>query len=106
MPRILMLTLVYGPDTVSTANMMTDVAEGLQSAGHQVTVLTTVPHYNPAPEIKRDPRYTASLLRPCVETMENGVRVLRVHMPLKGQRVWRRIVDYVWFQLLTTIVGL
>ncbi|MBI1875538.1 MAG: glycosyltransferase family 4 protein [Acidobacteria bacterium] len=106
MSRLLMLTLVYGPDTVSTANMMTDVAEGLQAAGHEVTVLTTVPHYNPAPEVRRDPRYTASPTRPCVEASEHGVRVLRVYMPLKGQRVWRRILDYVLFQLLTTIVAL
>lgn len=101
-----MLTLVYGPDTVSTASMMTDVAEGLQSAGHEVTVLTTVPHYNPAPEVRRDRRYTASPTRPCVEASERGVRVLRVYMPLKGQRVWRRILDYVLFQFLTTIVAL
>ena len=104
--KILILTLVYGPDTVSTANMMTDIAVGLQSAGHDVTVLTTVPHYNPAPEIRRDRRYTASLLRPLVESSEHGVRVLRVYMPLKGQRIWRRVADYVLFQTLTLIVAL
>lgn len=106
MARVVMLTLVYGPDTVSTANMMTDIAVGLQSAGHDVTVLTTVPHYNPAPEIRRDRRYTASPLRPLVESTEEGVRVLRVYMPLKGQRIWRRIADYILFQTLTMIVAM
>src|SRR5207245_639585 len=36
---------------------------------------------------------------------ENGVRVLRVYMPLKGRRIWRRVIDYIWFHVITTLVA-
>ncbi len=101
-----MLSLVYGPDTVSTANMMTDIAHGLQERGHQVTVLTSMPHYNPSNEVLQNPRYRAKLPILFTDNTEAGVRVLRVYMPLKGQRVWRRALDYIWFQTLTLLIGL
>ncbi|HJO33277.1 MAG: glycosyltransferase family 4 protein [Anaerolineales bacterium] len=106
MARVLMLTLVYGPDTVSTANMMTDIAQGLQAAGHEVTVLTSVPHYNPSAQVRADARFTASWWRPVTESREYGVRVLRVFMPLKRHKVWARGFDYLLFQFLTTWLGL
>ena len=106
MARVLMLTLVYGPDTVSTANMMTDIAQGLQAAGHEVTVLTSVPHYNASAQVRADARFTASWWRPVTESREYGVRVLRVFMPLKRHKVWARGFDYLLFQFLTTWLGL
>ena len=106
MSSVLMLSLVFGPDTVSTANMMTDLAQGLHDHGHTVTVLTSVPHYNPSPEVRSNPHYRARFPRLYTDIREHGVRVLRVYMPLKGQRVWRRALDYVWFQILTLLIGL
>ena len=106
MAKILMLTLVYGPDTVSTANMMTDIAQGLQGVGHEVTVLTSVPHYNPTSEVRNNQIYRASWRHPYTESFEEGVRVLRVLMPLKRQKIWTRGFDYLLFQLLTTILAL
>ncbi len=106
MARVLMLTLVYGPDTVSTANMMTDIAQGLQTAGHEVTVLTSVPHYNPSAQVRADPKFNASWRRPVTESREHGVRVLRVFMPLKRHKVWARGFDYLLFQFMTTLLGL
>ena len=106
MAKILMLTLVYGPDTVSTANMMTDIAQGLQETGHDVTVLTSIPHYNPSSEVRGNPLYRASLRHPYTESYEEGVRVLRVLMPLKRQKIWTRGFDYLLFQLLTTMLAL
>ena len=98
MARGLMLTLVYGPDTVSTANMMTDIAQGLQAAGHEVTVLTSIPHYNPSAQVRADRKYNASWRRPFTEVSERGVRVLRVFVPLKRHKVWARGFDYLLFQ--------
>ena len=106
MARVLMVTLVYGPDTVSTANMMTDIAQGLQVAGHEVTVLTSLPHYNPTAQVRNDPRFKASWRRPFTESFEAGVRVIRVFMPLKRHKIWTRVFDYLLFQLLTTLIGL
>ena len=106
MARLLMVTLVYGPDTVSTANMMTDIAQGLHRVGHDVTVITSVPHYNPSSEVRSQPKFTANWRRPFTVSLEHGVRVLRVFMPLKRHKVWARGFDYLLFQFLTTFLAL
>lgn len=106
MPKVLLLSLVFGPDTVSTANMMTDLAQGLARRGHEVTVLTSMPHYNPSREVMENPRFRAKPPTLLTETDEGGVRVLRVYMPLKRRHVWLRALDFLWFHLLTTIVAL
>ncbi|HHW87796.1 MAG TPA: glycosyltransferase family 4 protein [Chloroflexi bacterium] len=105
MAKVLMLSLVFGPDTVSTANMMTELAQGLQECGHEVTVLTSMPHYNPAQEVLSNPHYRAKLPKLYTDVSERGVRVIRVFMPLKGRKVWRRALDYIWFQSLTLVIG-
>ena len=106
MPKILMLSLVFGPDTVSTANMMTDLAQGLYKRGHQVTVVTSMPHYNPSEKVLSNPVYRAPLRRLFTEVIDNGVKVLRIYMPLKRQRIWRRALDYLWFHIVTSLVAI
>jgi colanic acid biosynthesis glycosyl transferase WcaI len=105
MSRVLILSLVFGPDTVSTANMMTDLARGLQTRGHDVTVLTSSPHYNPSLDLLANRSYRPRFPRVVAESHENGLRVLRVRMPLKGRRIWRRALDYLWFHLITIAVA-
>ena len=104
MASILMLSLVFGPDTVSTANMMTDIAHGLCACGHKVTVLTTMPHYNPSDAVRANPVYRSRRLY--TRANEGGVDIVRLWMPLKGQAVWRRALDYVWFHALALLLGI
>ncbi|MEI7467682.1 MAG: glycosyltransferase family 4 protein [Chloroflexota bacterium] len=104
MASIFMLSLVFGPDTVSTANMMTDIAHGLCTCGHKVTVLTTMPHYNPSDVVRANPIYRSRRLY--TRTNEDGVDIVRLWMPLKGQAVWRRVLDYVWFHVLALLLGI
>lgn len=106
MARVLLLSLVYGPDTVSTATIMTEVAHGLQKRGHAVTVLTSMPHYNLSAEVRHHPIYRPRLPRLVTEAWESGVRVMRVYMPLKRQRLWLRVVDVLWFHVMTLLVAL
>jgi colanic acid biosynthesis glycosyl transferase WcaI len=101
-----MLSLVFHPDTVSTATTMTELAQGWSEMGHDVTVLTSMPHYNPSPEVLQNPTYRARWLRFYSDSRENGIRVLRVRMPRKGQRIWLRALDYLWFQIVTMIVAI
>ena len=46
MTHVLILSLTFPPDNVSTAHLMGEMASDLVSRGHQVTVLTTRPHFN------------------------------------------------------------
>lgn len=97
MARVLLHTLVFAPDGVSTAYLMTDLARQLDARGHEVTVLTTAPHYNLLPEnLARQPmrRRWGGLL---AESTCGGVRVLHVRMSPRGSKVVRRAFDFIWF---------
>ncbi len=50
MKRILIHSLIFSPDGVSTAYLYNDIALRLQKEGHEVIVLTTTPHFNQVPE--------------------------------------------------------
>lgn len=44
--KILIHSIVFSPDGVSTAYLYNDIAKGFRNAGYDVIVLTTTPHYN------------------------------------------------------------
>ena len=45
MPRILFVCTNFWPEPTGNAVYTTDLAETLQAQGHQVSVLTSLPHY-------------------------------------------------------------
>lgn len=56
MKKVLIHSLVFNPDGVSTAYLYGDIALALKKAGYDVVVLTTTPHYNKVEaQIKRQP---------------------------------------------------
>jgi putative colanic acid biosynthesis glycosyltransferase WcaI len=96
MARILLHSLVFVPDGVSTAYLMKDLAVGLQRRGHEVTVLTSTPHYNlEARAIREYPMTPAG--RGVMRGEVDGVVVWHLPMRLKGQRVAARVTDYLKF---------
>lgn len=50
MAKVLIHSLVFSPDAVSTAYLYTDLAIELKRLCHEVAVLTTTPHFNVDPE--------------------------------------------------------
>lgn len=46
MAKILIHSLIFSPDGVSTAYLYSDIARRLHDEGHEVVVLSTTPHYN------------------------------------------------------------
>ena len=42
--KVVIHSLVFSPDGVSTAYIYNDIALGFKNAGHEVLVLTTTPH--------------------------------------------------------------
>lgn len=68
--NILIVADVYPPEISSAANLMSELAEGLKSRGHAVTVVTAYPrHYlNEAGRNKKFP----------LLSIENGIKVIRV----------------------------
>lgn len=100
-----MLSLLFPPDNVSTAHLMGDVCEDLAAQGHNVTIITTTPHYNRDPIAER-----AQPLRPywgrLVQVSEfRGMRVLHTLMPRKGPSSVARVLAWALFHALSVIVG-
>jgi colanic acid biosynthesis glycosyl transferase WcaI len=105
MARVLVLTLLFPPDGVSTARLMGDVAEDLQRRGHDVTVLTTTPHYNVDVEAQaRQPlrRRWGRLLQASTYA---GIPVLHVPMPRKGRSRLLRVAAWLWFHAVSALAG-
>jgi colanic acid biosynthesis glycosyl transferase WcaI len=85
---------------VSTATIATQLAQELRDLGHDVAVVTSVPHYNPSPAVRADVRYRGSVLRPVRLEKEEGVRVARCFIPKKPHFVLRRVADYLILHFL------
>lgn len=105
MAKVLLHTLTFSPDSVSTAYLMTDLASQLKVLGHSVTVLTTTPHYNlDQTALDRQPM-SRKLLGLLYRSNINGVTVWHIKIPMKGQRVFTRVLDYVYFHVMSLVVG-
>jgi hypothetical protein len=73
--RVLMIAPHYAPDLGPSAPLFTMLCEGLVKRGHQVIVLTTVPHY---PSGQVSSTYRGKWIQ---RSMENKVQVIRVWLP-------------------------
>jgi colanic acid biosynthesis glycosyl transferase WcaI len=104
-PKILLLTLVFQPDGVSTSYIMTELARELRKLGHQLVVITTTPHYNE----DRDALAAQPLRRkwgPIVlESRCDDIPVYHVKVGRKGSRVLQRALDYLLFHAIGTIAA-
>ena len=103
--RLLIYSLVFSPDGVSTAYLYNDIAQGFQKSNYKVTVLTTTPHYNLIQEsLDKQP------LRKCVlglffTSNLNGIKVY--HIPLKKYKnSLLRILSFIYWHLFSLIIGL
>lgn len=105
MARVLMLSLLFPPDNVSTAHLMADVSEDLTAAGHHVTAITTTPHYNfdAVAEAAQPRRWVAG---PLVQVSTyRGIRVYHTLMPRKGASRAGRVLAWALFHVLSIVVA-
>jgi colanic acid biosynthesis glycosyl transferase WcaI len=105
MARILLLTLVFRPDNVSTAQIMGDLALDLQSRGHQVEVITTIPHYNRDKEADARQPIRSWLGGAIRRSDYNGIPVYHVFIPQKGGNKLLRMVGWMGFHLGSLLLG-
>ena len=104
-PAVLILSLVFPPDAVSTAQIMGELAVELQARGCTVTAVTTTPHYNLEPSA-----LAAQPLRPwwgrLVQRSEfHGMAVYHTAMPRKSARIVARLGAWLGFHVLSLAVG-
>ena len=106
MANILILTLVFPPDSVSTAQIMGDLGTDLKSHGHKVTVLTTSPHYNRDPEAELHQPLHRCWGRILMKSKYNDIEVYHTLMPRKGENTLFRLLSWAGFHLISTIAGI
>ena len=103
--KILIHSLVFSPDGVSTAYLYNDIASGFQQAGYNVVVLSTTPHFNVVKE------------QLAVQPMKWGVWGLFKKSYYKGIEVYHvpqkkfkstllRLIGFVYWHIVSFFVGL
>lgn len=103
--RILIHTLIFSPDGVSTAYLYNDIALRLQERGYEVVALTTTPHFNIVPEqVEKQPMHW-KVWGLCKESNYHGMRVL--HVPQKKfKSTALRMLGFVYWHFVSFFIGL
>lgn len=98
--KILIHTLVFSPDGVSTAYLYNDIATAFQERGHEVVVVTTTPHFNALPEQLAAQPLRWKIPGLCKESRYKGITVY--HVP---QRKFRstalRLLGFLYWHLVS-----
>ncbi len=95
MAKILIYTLVFHPDQVSTSYMLCNLVRGLKKFGHDITVLTTTPHYHPSEQSDLFPYLGKWIYKSDFE----GVPCYHIKVPEKKGGILARIVTSFLFHL-------
>ncbi len=100
--KVLVISLYYEPDLCqSNVPIIRALCEDLARAGHEVTVLTSFPHYS-CPAVW--PEYRGRMFE---RDTINGVRVFRSYIYVTDKRsVSGRVFNYLSFNLSSTLAGL
>jgi glycosyltransferase involved in cell wall biosynthesis len=105
MARILIHSLIFAPDGVSTAYLYTDLAKELRKLGHSIEVLTTTPHYNRVEEeLRRQPLF--KIAPGFYKSSCSGISVWHVSLGKRTSVVGARMLDYLRFHLLSLMWSL
>lgn len=103
--RVLIHSIVFSPDGVSTAYLYNDIALGLVDNGFDVVVLTTTPHYNLIESDLEKQPLSKKLFGLFYISYFNGILVY--HIPLKKYKsTLRRIISFIYWHLASLILGL
>ena len=111
--KILIHTLIFSPDGVSTAYLYNDIALAFKKAGYDVVVLTTTPHFNLVKEqLTVQPMkwgvwgmYKKSLFRGANGELADGIPVY--HIPQKKfKSTMLRLIGFMYWHILSFVMGL
>jgi colanic acid biosynthesis glycosyl transferase WcaI len=100
--RILFLTMYYKPDNAATGILMAELAEELSQQGHDVRVITSMPHYSTN---SIWPEYRGKFWR---RERQGNIFVQRVwsYVPVHKDKLLPRFFSYLSFTLLSALAGL
>jgi colanic acid biosynthesis glycosyl transferase WcaI len=106
MAHIVIVTLVFAPDGVSTATLVSDLAQDLQAKGYRLSVITTIPHYNVDEEARTRQPLVRHWSRLFYRSDYHGIPVWHTVVARKGQAASGRMLGYLVFNGLSLLIGL
>lgn len=105
MKKILIHSIVFSPDGVSTAYLYNDIALKFKDNGYEVSVLTTTPHYNIIKdELTKQPLFPKLF---GLYYTSNYNDIIVKHIPQKKfKSTTLRIIGFVYWHIMSFILGL
>lgn len=105
MKRILIHSLIFSPDGVSTAYLYNDIALRLKESGFDIIVLTTTPHFNTVSDQLLEQPLKWKIWGICKVSYYKGIKVY--HVPqIKFKRTIFRILGFVYWHIISFVLGL
>lgn len=103
--KILIHSLIFSPDGVSTAYLYNDIALAFKRAGYDVVVLTTTPHFNVVQDQLKQQPLIWGLWGVYKKSTYNGIPVY--HIPQrKFKNTLLRLFGFAYWHVISFILGL
>lgn len=103
--KVLIHSLIFSPDGVSTAYLYNDIALAFKKAGYDVVVLSTTPHFNVVPEQLEKQPMKWGVWGLYKKSLFDGIPVY--HVPQKKfKSTLLRLVGFVYWHIVSFFVGL
>jgi len=106
MAKVCFLSLIFPPDSVSTAQIMGELAVELKKLGHEVTILSTTPHYNRDVEAESKQPLSSFWGKLLYKSKFNGIPVYHIAMPQKSRHLGARFMPFLHFHIWSCIAGM
>jgi colanic acid biosynthesis glycosyl transferase WcaI len=100
--RILFLTTYFRPESATNAILMTLLAEELAAHGHQITIVTGMPHYD---NNRVEDAYRGKLWMK-ERTGDLNVRRVYLYVPKEKTRILGRLLNYISFNVTSGLAVL
>jgi glycosyltransferase involved in cell wall biosynthesis len=103
--KILIHSLIFSPDGVSTAYLYNDIALAFQKKGYEVVVLSTTPHFNVVQEQLAEQPMKWGVWGIFKKSNYKGIEVF--HVPQKKfKSTLLRLIGFVYWHIVSFFVGL
>lgn len=103
--KILIHSLIFSPDGVSTAYLYNDIALAFQKKGFEVVVLSTTPHFNVVQEQLAEQPMKWGVWGLFKKSLYKGIEVY--HVPQKKfKSTLLRLIGFVYWHIVSFFVGL
>ena len=102
--KILIHSIVFSPDSVSTAYLYNDIAVELRNNNFEVVVLTTTPHYNNLGNNINNQKLKKKFFGIYYESVFNNIKV--IHVPLKKYKnTFLRLLSFIYWHIFSILIS-